>query len=182
MFDFTVLSPAPNPPESTLPPASALLEAELKRTVKEQGLVVWLDADNNYSGFVKGLLARAQRGEFPYPVFRYDGSFLELMLGLEKYENGLFRDKLLIHMPGFNEQSIAETPLYELFKAGKRYRKALDTLLEEACVGLVRPEDGKAFRETKPTLERADAWLSQVHVSEKDRFLIGLSARRSQTF
>lgn len=164
-----------------LPPASALLELELKRVIKEQGLVVWLDADDNYSGFVARLAERSKSGAFPFPVLHFDGSFLELMLALEKYENGLHADKLLIHMPGFNEQSIAETPLYELFKAGKRYRKALDTLIEDACMGLVRPEDSKAFRETKPSLEQANEWLSQTHVSEKDRFLIGLTARSTES-
>lgn len=177
MLDFTALSPVSSLPALVLPPASALLELELKREIKEKGLVVWLDADSNYSAFAAKLAERSRSGEFPFPVFRFDGSFLELMLSLEKYENGLLPDKLLIHMPGFNEQSVAETPLYELFRAGKRYRKALDTLIEEACVGLVRPEDGKAFREKKPSLEQADEWLSQVHVSAQDRFLIGLSAR-----
>lgn len=155
-------------------PASTLLERDLRRVVKEKGLVVWLDVDANYSEFVSGLQAKALSGEFPYPVFHFDGSFLELMLGLEKYGNGLHPEKVLVHMPGFNEQTIAETPLFELFKAGKRYRKALDTLIEEACVGLVRPEEGKKFRDTKPTLKEADAWLGKTKVGEKDRFLIGL--------
>ncbi len=162
-------------------PASERLEAELKRVVKERGLVVWLDADNNYSGFAVRLVERAKNGDFPFPVFHFDGSFLELMLQLEKYENGLHPDKVLIHMPGFNERSIAETPLFELFRAGKMHRKALDTLIEEACVGLVRPEDGKTFREKKPSLEEADEWLARSHVSEKDRFAIGLTAYGDKT-
>src|SRR5690606_18061743 len=53
--------------------------------------------------------------------------------------------------------------------------------IEEACVGLVRPEDGKAFRDKKPSLEQADTWLSEAQVSEKDRFLIGLSAYSVET-
>jgi hypothetical protein len=158
----------------TKTPASDRLEAELARTIKQQGLVVWLDADGHYTDFAEKLGARAAQGEFPFPVLRFDGSFLELMLALENYGNGLYPEKVLIHMPGFNEQTIGETPLYELFKAGKRYRKALDTLVEEACVGIVRPEEGKRFRETHPTLQAADAFLAAAQAGEKDLFLIGL--------
>lgn len=166
---------------ASLPPASARLEADLRRVVKEKGLVIWLDADDNYSRFVAKLVERSRVGEFPFPVFRFEGSFLELMLALEKYNNGLHPDKLLIHMPGFNEQSIAETPLYELFKAGTRYRKGLDALIEAACVGLVRPEEGKAFRDKKPILEQADEWLARTWVTEKDRFSIVLSAHSPES-
>lgn len=160
-----------------LGPASALLEAELKRIVKERGLVIWLDAEDNYSRYVAGLERRAQRGEFPYPVVHFGGSFLELMLALEPHGNDLHPDKVLVHVPGFNSQSIAETPLYELFKAGKRYDKALDTLIREACSGLVFPEESQRFRESKPTLEAADAWLLQAKSGEQDVFLIGLRER-----
>lgn len=155
-------------------PASARLEQELTRTIKAQGLVIWLDADGNYKRFAASLRERAEAGAFPFPVVRFDGSFLELMLKLEGFGNGLFPEKALIHMPGFNEQSIAETPLYELFRAGKRYRKALDTLVEEACVGVVRPEEGRRLRETKPTLEEADRWLERAQSGQKDSFLMGL--------
>src|SRR5690606_17697009 len=155
-------------------PASDRLESELKREIKQKGLVVWLDVDANYVEFAEGLAARSDEGSFPFPVLRFDGSFLELMLKLEKFGNGLHPEKVLIHMPGFNEQSIAETPLYELFKAGKRHRKALDTLLEEACVGIVRPEKGVEFRATKPTLEEADLWLRNAQAGEKDHFLVSL--------
>ncbi len=168
------LRSAPSNPSASLAPASARLERELRRVIKSQGLVIWLDADGNYSKFVGDLVPRAESGDFPFPVFRFDGSFLELMLDLEKYGNGLHPEKVLIHMPGFNEQTISETPLYELFKAGKRYRKALDTLIEEACVGVVRPEDGRKFREAAPTLEQADAWLAGAQSGDKDRFLVGL--------
>lgn len=164
-----------------LGPASARLEDELKKVVNGQGLIIWLDADGNYSTFVEGLVERSKAGEFPFPVFGYTGSYLELMLRLEKYGSGLHPEKVLVHMPGFNEQTIGETPLYELFKAGKRYRKALDTLIEEASVGLVRPEDGRAFREGKPTLEEADAWLSGVKSSDIDHFLIGLASRSPES-
>jgi hypothetical protein len=168
MTQAQIIQPAPRLP------VSHLLGRELKRVIKERGFVIWLDADDNYSKFVDGLKARAASGGFPFPVFRFDGSFLELMLDLEKYGNGLHPEKVLVHMPGYNEQTISETPLYELFKAGKRYRKALDTLIEEACVGLVLPEEGKAFRETKPSLEEADRWLVSARAGEKDLFLVGL--------
>jgi hypothetical protein len=45
------------------------------------------------------------------------------------------------------EDTIRETPLLEFYFAGARYRRALDTLLNEAAGANVRPEQIKAFRD-----------------------------------
>ena len=86
-------------PRMTERPASSILELELKQGIKKNGLVIWLDSDDKYSAFVDRLSQKAERGDFPFPVLRYDGSFLELMLALENYGNGLHPEKLLVHMP-----------------------------------------------------------------------------------
>ncbi len=54
-----------------------------------------------------------------------------------------------------------QTPLLELYSAGVRYRKSLDTLVNEAAGGKVRPEQIAAFQAKGGlSLEGADAWLS----------------------
>jgi hypothetical protein len=70
-------------------------------------------------------------------------------------------DALLIHVPGHTEDTIAETPALELWEAGKRFRKALDTLVREAASSHVVPGEIEAFiADSEPTLEKADAWLA----------------------
>jgi len=114
-------------------PASALLEQELAQEVRRQGIVVWLDRDASFTGFVQRLAARHAAGAFPYPVVGFSGSFLELLFALEAHGSGYDKNALLLHMPGFNEDGIKETPMLELYAAGTRFRKALDTLARQAA-------------------------------------------------
>ena len=46
-------------------------------------------------------------------VVGFRGSFLDLLFKLEPYGSGLDKQPLLIHMPGFTEQSIRATPVLE---------------------------------------------------------------------
>lgn len=141
-------------------PVSAALEVELRSRVRQRGIVIWLDLDDNYSGFVDRLAAGRAAGAIPYQVEAFRGSFLELMLRLERAASGREMPRLVIHLPGFNEESVRGTPLLELYVAGVRFRKALGTLVIEAAAGHARPEQIAAFvGEGGLTLEAADAWL-----------------------
>lgn len=153
--------------------ASQALEQEVKNELRRQGIVVWLDKDKAYSAFVDGLAARHSRGDFPYPVVGFRGSFLELLLQLEPHGSGLDKQPLLIHMPGFNEESIKATPVLELYSAGVRFRKALDTLIREAATGRVAPAEVDRFITTRPTIEDTDAWLNTAI----ERSTFGLAAK-----
>jgi hypothetical protein len=141
---------------------SQALEHEVLGELRRQGIVVWLDKDASYTPFADGLAARHARGEFPFPVVGFRGSFLELLFKLEPYGSGLDRQPLLIHMPGFNEESVRKTPVLEVYEAGVRYRKGLDTLIREAATARVAPAEVEKFVATQPTLEAADAWLSSA--------------------
>ena len=140
-------------------PVSDALERELRGELSRNGIVVWLDKDSSYTGFADRLAARRAAGEFPAPVTTFRGSFLDLLFQLESYGNGLDRQQLLVHMPGFNEESIRDTPVLELYEAGVRFRKALDTLVRETATARVTPAEIEHFLSNSPTLERADAWL-----------------------
>ncbi|HJL14234.1 MAG TPA: BREX-6 system phosphatase PglZ [Sandaracinaceae bacterium LLY-WYZ-13_1] len=157
-----------------LGPVSGALEEDLQTWVRRQGVVVWLDLDEHYTGFVDRLIESRAAGALKYEVKAFRGSYLELMMALEDLTGGVEKPRLLVHLPGFNEETVKTTPLYELYKAGVRYRKSLDTLVTEAATGLVKPEEIAAFGAGEDlTIEGAHAWLRGV----LDRMEGGLAAQ-----
>jgi hypothetical protein len=152
-------------------PVSAWLEADLRKQVRERGLVVWLDADNRYSTFVDRLIELRATGDLPYHVCGFRGSFLALMIELEPLTAGTDRPTLVVHVPGFNQETVRQTPLLELFAAGKMYQKALDTLVTEAAAGDVRPDRIAAFLANPGlTLASADTWLADLLARSDESF------------
>jgi len=67
--------------------ASAVLTEEVVKKVRSHGIVVWVDAEGQYTGLADEL-AQGAYG-FGYPVIGLRGSYLELMFALENYGNGL---------------------------------------------------------------------------------------------
>ena len=145
----------------TTGPVSEALRTELLQEVRRQRIVVWLDKDANYTDFVDRLVEQHTKGAFPYPVIGFRGSFLETLLSLEEYGSGYDKHSLVVHMPGFNEESIRATPVLELYEAGTRFRKGLDTLIRQAATGRVLPAEIDTFLRDKPTLDQADKWLTK---------------------
>jgi hypothetical protein len=141
---------------------SKALEQDVLGELRRHGIVLWLDKDESYTAFVDQLAARHGSGEVPFPVVGFRGSFLELLFQLEPYGNALDKQPLLIHLPGFNETSIRQTPVLELYEPGFRYRKALDTLIREAATARVSPAEVAGFLAKGPSLAEADAWLASA--------------------
>ena len=145
----------------TLGPVSRTLEAELRGHVFRHVVVFWLDRDDHYSGFVNQLTELREARELPYDILSYQHSHLELMLALEGRAGSIDPPRLMVHLPGFNEEQVRQTPLLELYAAGARFRKKLETLVTEAAAGQVRHEEAAEFsRKADLTLEEADAWLT----------------------
>ncbi len=138
-------------------PASVALEGALRTWVRRNGLAFWLDGSSDYTDFVE----RLQGVELPYEVRTFAGSYLELMMELETLGGGVDPKHLVVYLPGFNEARVHDSPLLELYAAGARFRKRLDTLITEAAAGKVKPEQIEAFK-AQPglTLEGADLWLN----------------------
>ena len=155
---------APRPSTAGLGgPVSASLEADLRSSVRRQGVVVWLDQAGHYGGFVDRLKALRDAGALPYEVHAFRGSHLALMMALDGVAAGTDKVPLVIHLPGFTEETVRQTPLFELYAAGVRYRKALDTLVTEAAAGRVRPDQIASFKaQPDMTLAGADAWLGAL--------------------
>ena len=144
-------------------PVSEALEADLRRRVQQQGVVLWLDMSDDYSAFVDRLCAQRTAGKLPYEVCTFRGSYLALMLQLESQAGGVEKSQLVVHLPGLNEESVKATPVLELYRAGVRYRKKLDTLITEAAGGRVRREQIDAFKaQDALSLDSADTWLSAL--------------------
>ncbi|PGH49663.1 BREX-6 system phosphatase PglZ [Streptomyces sp. Ru87] len=144
-------------------PVSASLEADLRSWVRRQGVVVWLDQAGHYGVFVDRLQAIFDAGALPYEVRAFRGSHLALMMALDGVAAGTEKVPLVIYLPGFTEETVRQTPVFELYAAGVRYRKALDTLVTDAAAGRVRPDQIASFKaQPDMTLEEADAWLSAL--------------------
>lgn len=142
-----------------LGPVSAFFEAELRERIQERGVVVLLDADGHYTEMVDRLMGAA--GSLPYAVRGFRGSFLELLLSLDGVADGAEVPRLLLHLPGFTEEDVHKTPLMELYKAGVRFRRKLETLVTAAAAGRVKAVDIEAFLSRgRLDLSAADGWLS----------------------
>ena len=142
-------------------PVSAHLVAELREYTRQHGLVVWLDKEGLYTDLTDDLARQHTDGAFPFPVVGVRGSYLDAMMQLERLFDTVDPVPLILHLPGHNEESIRSTPLLELYRPGRRFRKALDTLVTEAAGGRVPPEEIRAFLEGGPAdLAAADAWLA----------------------
>lgn len=136
------------------------LERQVTSKLRESGLVVWLDKDGLYTQFVDELAERRQQGNFYAPVLGYRGSYLELLLALEKCAEGLDPEPLLLHLPGHTDVTVRATPLLEAYKAGTRFERALPTLVRDAATGLVAAAELERFLGTgSPTLAQAEEWL-----------------------
>jgi hypothetical protein len=150
------------------------LEAEIKRELRQHGIIVWLDKDDHYTAFVDGLIEHHTQGHFFAPVIAFRGSYLEMILALEPYGNGLAPERLLIHMPGHTAETITKTPVLELYRAGVRFRKALKTLIREAVTGHLNPAEIETYlKQDIPDLAAAEIWLQTALNQPRD----GLAAR-----
>lgn len=155
-------------PSAPFGPVSAALEGELLSLLNQRGTVVWLDKDGDYSAFVDRLIERGRTGEFSRPVAAFRGSFLSLMLDLEPFGGSLDNQPLLIHVPGYNQLSIRQTPLLELYEMGYRHQHALGTLVREVATGKVLPEEIDRFLSTPGlSLQAADAWLEEQAAQQR---------------
>jgi hypothetical protein len=156
--------PASHGPVSQGPVSEALV-GELREEARKHGTLVWLDKDGHYGALVDALRANGALG---FPVLGYRGSYLELVLALEGFADGVHNPPLLVHMPQHNEDEIAQTSLYELYCAGRRYRIALATAAEKAAEGRLTPEQRKELtRHSFGSLAEADEWMEQALSGEE---------------
>lgn len=144
--------------ELTHKPVSAKLCEALEADIARRQIVVLLDAKRHYTELVDAL---REAGGWVAPVLAHRGSYLELMVELEHHAGGVDPSPVLVHLPG--DIDVTTTPMLEIARAGKTVRKALDTLVREAAVGKVTPDQVEAFLTEQGdglSLAEADAWMA----------------------
>lgn len=146
-----------------LGPISRHLETELRQKVRRHSLVIWLDADGAYTDLAGQLIELRAAGELSYDVFTLRDSLLELMLELEPWTSGIAPKSMVVHMPGFNKQSVRGTPLLEMYLAGCKFEPNLSTTIADAAAGKVLPTQIEAYLAgTELSLPDADHWLASM--------------------
>lgn len=132
------------------------LRRQLEQDIRTKGLLVWLDTANEYTPLVDQWIEQHKQGTFHYPIYAFRGSFLELMQKGREVLSRKDSPKCVIHMPCFNETDIKDTPVYEAYKAGQRWRKSLDTAIRETAQGRMT-EDQSNHLLSLPNLDLAKA-------------------------
>jgi hypothetical protein len=137
------------------------IKKKLEQDLRTRGLLVWLDKENEFTSLVDTWMEQKKEGQFHYDIFAFRGSFLELMVASRDVLSGRDVPKCVIHMPGFNEQEIKKTPVLEAYKAGRRWRISLETMIREAAQGRLS-EDQTQFLLSKEavTLSQAEEFIS----------------------
>ncbi|MEL6895912.1 MAG: BREX-6 system phosphatase PglZ [Planctomycetota bacterium] len=70
---------------------------------------------------------------------------------------------MVVHMPGFNKQSVRGTPLLEMYLAGCKFEPSLSTSISDAAAGKVLPNQIDAYLAgTELSLADADQWLASM--------------------
>jgi hypothetical protein len=155
-------------------PLAQALEEEVLGELRRRRVVFWIDEEGACTRFVQALAARRHEGEEgdggdrPVVVV-FNGSLREVLLALAPYESGFERPQLLVHAANVNEDWVRRTPLVELYETGTRFQKEVPTLVREVAQGRVAPDLVQQYLESgkRPTLDEADAWMSQQIASTR---------------
>lgn len=136
------------------------IRKKLVEDIRTKGLLIWLDKDHEFTHIVDTWIQEREHGTFPYDIYAFRGSFLELMIESQEILSGKIKPKCVIHMPGFNEQDIKKTPLLESYKAGQRWRISLETIIREVAQGRLSEQQLTYLMGDKTlSLEEAEAFL-----------------------
>jgi hypothetical protein len=150
-------------------PITDRLEAEIQAEIRRRGIVVWLDRHAAFTDYVDDLVQRHNAGDFPFPVVAFRGGYLDMILEMAPHADGVDPSPLLIHMPGHTEETIRRTPILEMYRAGFRFRRALESLVREAAAGRVAPDEIESFLRGEPkTLAQAEQWLAEKTAQNRE--------------
>jgi len=138
------------------------IKKKLEQELRSKGLLIWLDKDNEFTPLVDSWIAQKKEGLFHYDIFAFRGSFLELMVESQHVLSTKEMPKCVIHMPGFNEQDIKDTPVLEAYKSGTRWRVSLETMVREAAQGRLSEEQiHHLLSQQELSLFKVEEYISQ---------------------
>ena len=104
----------------------------------ERSPLVWFDSGREFESVVAGW-KNAPEG-FRYPLYMFEGSFLEVMLAAKEPLSKKNPVPCVIYLPGFTEEDLRDTPLFEACKAGRAWSISLERVVREAGEGLLRSD------------------------------------------
>jgi hypothetical protein len=138
------------------------IKKKLEQDLRSKGLLIWLDKENEFTALVDGWIEQKKEGLFHYDIFAFRGSFLELMVQSQNVLSTKDMPKCVIHMPGFNEQDIKDTPVLEAYKSGNRWRVSLETMVREAAQGRLSEEQiHHLLSQQDQSLFKVEEYISQ---------------------
>ena len=138
------------------------IKRKLEQDLRSKGLLIWLDKNNEFTALVDRWIEQKKEGLFHYDIFAFRGSFLELMVQSKHVLSAKDMPKCVIHMPGFNQDDIRETPLLESYKSGSRWRVSLETMTKEAAQGRLSEEQVQYLLSQKnQNLSQVEDYISQ---------------------
>ncbi len=132
---------------------------ELKNKLGTEDVLFWLDTD---SLFLKTVLEMETSGEFPFPLVRFRGSFLEAIGEINGYLQKISVEKFLLYIEGVTGAEIEKSPFYETYLLAGQVRMDLSFLVRLELEGMVPPEriegvlreGGGEFQRTEQLTER----------------------------
>ena len=128
-------------------PVSLTLEQEILGEIRRQGIVVWLDKDASYTQFVDDLAARHAKGELPFPVVGFRGSFLDAALRARAVRERARQSAAAHPHAGLQRGVDSQDARYSSSTSQAfGFRKSLDTLIREAATSRVTPAEVDGVR------------------------------------
>ena len=117
------------------------LTHKVEECIRANGIVFWLDTDSRFSSFIDLLETDFTNKEFYYPIYRFNGSFLEVMLALRNsLEGKLGKPSLLCYVPKITSEQIKKTPLLEVYKFSYHITETLPEFIKEICIEYLTEE------------------------------------------
>lgn len=107
---------------------------EIKNFLANEDIIFWLDEKSIFADVVEEIQSR---GELNFPIVRFQGSFLESMIEINRYLGKIYPEKFVIYITGVTEKEIEKSPFYECYTIAHRWNPDLNHPVRMALEGIV---------------------------------------------
>ncbi len=119
-----------------------LITEHLRHKVEEEAAkkspLVWVDSTGEYTDVVRTWCS--SKNSLRYPLFAFNGSFLELMISFKDILSKKNAVPSIIYLPGFLEKDLSSTPIFEAAAAGRLWTMPLEKIIHESGEGQLRSD------------------------------------------
>jgi hypothetical protein len=139
---------------------TAQLEQQVHEAARRHGVVAWFDPHGTFTNWTTGLAQRHQEGAFAFPVIRFQGSYLQLLLDAADLTKHVDVRQMIVHLAGLTPAQVRDTPALSVTASAYPLELDLKRLVADVATGRVEQERiDAALADPTLTLESADAWL-----------------------